>query len=456
MRNNWKEYRLNEVGKIIGGGTPSSKIDEYWNGNISWITPKDLSGYQFRRIKKGGRSITELGLEKSSTRLLPKNTVLITSRAPIGYLAIADKEVCTNQGFKSIILNEGFHPEFIYYLIKNNIRHLEAASSGSTFKEISGSSLGKLIFNFPPYEEQKKIAHLLGTLDDKIELNRQTNQTLEAMAQALFQSWFVNFDPVIDNALQAGNTIPDALQQKAENRKAVIESGKYPKLPQHIQDQFPNSFVYSQTLEKWIPEGWEVGKIEDISKVVGGGTPSKKVSEYFTDDGIAWLTPKDLSGYNWRFISKGKLDITELGLKKSSAKLLPKNSILFSSRAPIGYIALAENEITTNQGFKSLIPNKSFYKEYLFQFLKDNILLIESVATGSTFKEVSGTALKGIDLILPTENILNSFDKITEDKRNQLLKLRKQTNSLKQTRNTLLPQLISGKLSVAELMLNVK
>ena len=209
----WEEKTIGKIADVIGGGTPSSKVDAYWGGNIPWLTPKDLSGYAFRKVAYGERNITDLGLAKSSARLLPKNTVLVTSRAPIGYVALADNEIATNQGFKNLILKDRYDPEFFYYLIKHNVPKLEAASSGTTFKEISGSVMQQIRLNLPPLTEQKAIAHILGSLDDKIELNRRMNETLEAMAQALFKSWFIDFDPVLDNAILAGNRIPDELER---------------------------------------------------------------------------------------------------------------------------------------------------------------------------------------------------------------------------------------------------
>ncbi len=191
----WREVTLGDVADVIGGGTPSTKNYDFWNGDISWLTPKDLSGYKERYISKGERNITVSGLQNSSARILPKGTVLLTSRAPIGYLAIAKQEVCTNQGFKSIVLKNGYLPEFFYYLLKNNIEYIIGMSSGSTFSEISGTQVKNLEFKVPPLDVQKKIAGVLGALDDKIELNNKINQNLEAQAQALFKSWFIDFEP---------------------------------------------------------------------------------------------------------------------------------------------------------------------------------------------------------------------------------------------------------------------
>lgn len=185
MMEHWQKIKLGDISEVIGGGTPSTKNYDFWNGDIPWLTPKDLSGYNFRYISKGERNITKLGLQNSSARMLPKETVLLTSRAPIGYVAIAENEVCTNQGFKSIVLKEGYCSEFFYYLLKNNIDYIVGMASGSTFAEISGTQVKNLEFTIPPLEVQRKIAGVLGALDDKIELNNKINQNLELQAQAL-------------------------------------------------------------------------------------------------------------------------------------------------------------------------------------------------------------------------------------------------------------------------------
>lgn len=179
MNSNWQKIKLNDVCEVIGGGTPSTKNCDFWNGNIPWLTPKDLSGYNNRYIAKGERNITKEGLQNSSARILPKGSVLLTSRAPIGYVAIAKNDVCTNQGFKSLVLKEGYYSEFFYYLLKNNIEYIVVMGSGSTFAEISGTQVKNLEFTIPPLDIQQKIAEVLGALDDKIELNNKINNNLE-------------------------------------------------------------------------------------------------------------------------------------------------------------------------------------------------------------------------------------------------------------------------------------
>ena len=191
----WDVKMIQEIGEVISGGTPKTKEDSYWNGNISWITPKDLSSFTERFIEVGERSITEAGLKNSSAKLLPIGTVLFSSRAPIGYIAIAKKELCTNQGFKNIICDTRYSSnEFLYYMLKDKKNEIESIAGGSTFKEVSGKVVKEFKLPIPPLEEQKAIAHILSTLDDKIEVNNQINKTLENMAQAIFKQWFVDFE----------------------------------------------------------------------------------------------------------------------------------------------------------------------------------------------------------------------------------------------------------------------
>lgn len=178
---NWINCTLSDISEIIGGATPSTKKEEYYGGNISWITPKDLSSFKGRYIETGERNITKLGLKSCSAQLMPKGTVLFTSRAPIGYIAIAEKEVCTNQGFKSLVAKENIDPLFLYYLLVYNKGNIEALGSGTTFKEVSGKTMKAVSVTIPAnIENQKQIANLLDKIDSKIELNNKVNDNLVA------------------------------------------------------------------------------------------------------------------------------------------------------------------------------------------------------------------------------------------------------------------------------------
>ena len=184
----WIECKISDIGTVVGGATPSTKKTEYYEGgNIAWITPKDLATFSGRYIQRGERNITEIGLKSCSTQLLPQNTVLFSSRAPIGYVAIAANEVCTNQGFKSVIPNEVTDPLFLFYLLKYNKDRIEGMGSGTTFKEVSGNTMKNIVVNVPADKEiQTKIASLLGAIDDKIEENEKINNNLLEQLNQLF------------------------------------------------------------------------------------------------------------------------------------------------------------------------------------------------------------------------------------------------------------------------------
>ena len=235
--------------------------------------------------------------------------------------------------------------------------------------------------------------------------NRQINDNLEQQAQALFKSWFVDFE--------------------------LFQDGE---------------FVDSEIGR--IPKGWRVGKLEELGTIVGGGTPSKAKSEYYTNNGIAWLTPKDLSICNNKFTSNGAIDITESGYQNSSAKLMPKGSVLFSSRAPIGYITIAKNDICTNQGFKSVVPHEDIGTAYIYYFLKSNTKEIESKSTGSTFKEASGALMKSLQVIIPDEETLLNFNKTCDLLFNNQEKCETEILYLTNLRDILIPYLMSGKLKI--------
>ena len=176
----WIECKISDIGTVVGGATPSTNTHEnYENGTIPWITPKDLSTFSGRYIQRGERNITEVGLKSCSTQLLPKNTVLFSSRAPIGYVAIASNDLCTNQGFKSVIPNKNTDPNFLYYLLKYNKERIEGMGSGTTFKEVSGNTMKNITVYVPEDKKvQEKIASILGSIDDKIEENERINNNL--------------------------------------------------------------------------------------------------------------------------------------------------------------------------------------------------------------------------------------------------------------------------------------
>lgn len=187
MSSEWQHVRIDEIADVVGGGTPKTGEPDYWDGDIGWISPRDLSSHSARYIRRGARSITPRGLNESSARLLPAGTVLVSSRAPIGYVAIAAKPLATNQGFKSLVLGQDCLPEFYYYVMSTMKSAMEAVAGGSTFKEISGRAMKALVVPLPPLDEQRAIAEVLGSLDDRVEWAGTLRQVALELLVAVFQ-----------------------------------------------------------------------------------------------------------------------------------------------------------------------------------------------------------------------------------------------------------------------------
>ena len=269
----WTKYKISDIGTVVGGATPSTKKSEnYENGDISWITPKDLSTFCGRYIKQGERNITETGYRSCSTQLLPRNSVLFSSRAPIGYVAIAAKELCTNQGFKSVIPNENIDPLFLYYLLKYNKHNIESMGSGTTFKEVSANTMRNIIVFVPSDKRvQEKIASILGVLDDKIEENERINNNLEQQLTALFIHSFADniattstdtcpilgdLITVVDNR---GKTPPLATETFAY---PIIDVGVLKGSDRIIDFNNCTKYVEQSTYETWFrsghPKPWDI------------------------------------------------------------------------------------------------------------------------------------------------------------------------------------------------------
>ena len=245
----WKKYKLSEIGIVVGGATPSTTVERFYGGDIPWLTPKDLSNFQDRYIERGERNITREGLDSCSAQLLPANSVLFSSRAPIGYVAIAKKPIATNQGFKSIIPNEKVDSLFLYYILRYNKEKIEAMGSGTTFKEVSGAVMKNIEVALPSLEEQRRIAGILGAIDDKIENNRRINTNLELQAQALFDKWCESCSKNITIKELADNILdytPNANSEVVLLNSSDVTQGVFAKLPLvsnvNLKGQFKKRF----------------------------------------------------------------------------------------------------------------------------------------------------------------------------------------------------------------------
>ena len=454
---NWKVMKLSEVATIVGGGTPSSSKSEYFeNGNIPWITPKDLSGYNKRYISKGERNITELGLKNSSAKLLPKNTVLLTSRAPIGYVAIASNEISTNQGFKSLVLNNGHIPEFFYYLLKNNVHILESRATGSTFKEISGQILKDTELSIPTPDIQQKIVDILSPLDDKIELNTQINQTLEQIAQALFKSWFVDFDPVRAKV----QALSDGLSlEQAELAAMQTISGKTPEELTALSQTQPDRYAeLAETAKAFpcemvevdggeVPKGWEKTTLSEICEMQNGyafksfdwmeqGIPVIKIGSV-----KPIIVEVEGNGFVSEDYSKLKPDF----LLTSSDILVGLTGYVGEvGRIPTGKIAMLNQRVAKFLP-KEIDKNHCFYN-YIYCLARQSQFkeFAEINAKGSAQANISTKELLKFPIIKANDKLHILFENRVKELLERILWNSQNAETLAKTRDLLLPRLLNG------------
>lgn len=396
-----KEVTLGEIGTIVGGATPSTKNTSFYDGNIPWLTPKDLSVNSNKYIFRGERNITEAGFKSCSCKMLPKGSVLFSSRAPIGYVAIAANDMCTNQGFKSVIPNEETDSEFLYYLLKYNKDNIASQGSGTTFAEVSGKTMKDIEVVVPKEkEDQRRIASILSSLDRKIELNNKINADLEEMAQAIFKNWFVDFEPFKD--------------------------GK---------------FVDSEL--GMIPEGWKVGTLGDITK-----NKSAKVKER---NDVKVLSP----------VTTGELVLSEEYFTKqvfsssiAKYKIVNKGDFAYNpARVNIG--SLGRNEFDFDGCVSPVYVVFSVldgYENYFDLFRKTDFFKdsVASLAIGGVRQSLSYDDLSSIEVIIPSENAVEEFNNLYNQMKKTIKANKLENSRLSLLRDTLLPRLMSGELEVPE------
>lgn len=397
----WKEVTLGELGTIVGGATPSTKNPSFYDGNIPWLTPKDLSVNSNMYILRGARNITEVGFKSCSCKMLPKGSVLFSSRAPIGYVAIAANDMCTNQGFKSVIPNEETDSEFLYYLLKYNKNYIASQGSGTTFAEVSGKTMKDIEVVVPKEKEyQHRIASILSSLDRKIELNNKINADLEEMAQAIFKNWFVDFEPFKD--------------------------GK---------------FVDSEL--GMIPEGWKVGRLKDLLYL-------RKDSIKAANKGNLPYLPIDTIPMHCLVAT----DFKSNDEAKSSLQTFEQNDIVVGAmRVYFHRVILAPCKgITRTTCFVLSVKNENALAYSLMQCNQDEaISFAEKTSKGSTMPYAVWDGGYGeYKVVIPPSEVMKSFNDLLSNFFSKMNKNAIENSRLSLLRDTLLPRLMSGELEVPE------
>ena len=390
----WKECTLSDLGTIVGGATPSTKdSSNYENGSIAWITPKDLSTHTERFISHGERNITEKGLKSCSAQLMPPNSILFTSRAPIGYIAIAKNEVCTNQGFKSIVPNKDTDFMFLYYLLRYNKDNIENLGSGTTFKEVSGSTMRNVPVKVPPLPPQQKIAAILSSLDDRIELNNKINTNLEQQIEAFLLNYL------------------------SKRETTYVKLGDYLYIKGRI--------------------GWKgLKKNEYLSesnyRIINGET--------LTKSGIDW----NKAGY-----------ISEERYTESPEIMLQIGDILLSKDGTIGKIGYVDElELPTSvaSGIFVIRNNQPdvISTTFIYYLLKSKIFdsFIIARTEGSVIPHLYQKDFMDFEFPLPSPELMNEFEKTTSSMFNQIINNLKENKKLNSLRDSLLPKLMNGEINI--------
>lgn len=385
----WKEYKLGEIVHIIGGGTPKTSEPKYWNGNIPWLSVVDFNNGN-KYVNDTEKHITQEGLENSSTRLLKKGDIIISARGTVGAIAMLVKEMAFNQSCYGVRNSELIDNHYLFYLLKNSINELKQNSHGGVFDTITRETFNSIDISLPSLPEQKRIASILSSLDDKIDLLHRENKTLEAMAETLFRQWF-------------------------------IEEAK---------------------------EDWKENSLGKCIKLVGGGTP-KTSEERFWNGNVFWLSGGDIANNHKSFVSSSEKSISEDGLNNSSAKLLPENAMVISARGTVGKYCLLSKPMAFSQSNYGILPiyNDCYFFTYLL--VAYHIDELQSAAYGSVFDTITTKTFEGVSVLIPKEtSYIVEFEKMIEPYFSKMKQNNKQIQTLIQQRDSLLPKLMSGEVKI--------
>lgn len=469
MGNDWPIVKLGDYCKKIGSGaTPKGGSSVYLDlGDVCLIRSQNIYNEGFS--ESGLVYIDDIAATKLKNVEVEKNDVLLNITGDsVARVCLAPSDFLparVNQHVAIIRPNAAeFDARFLRYLLaspKTQKLLLNLASAGATRNALTKGMIEDFEVSKPPVSVQTGIANLLESLDNKITLNSQINQTLEQMAQTLFKSWFVDFDPVIDNALDAGFfeqdwPIPDELQHRAEARKTVRESEGFKPLPDEVRQLFPDAFEESEL--GWVPKGWVYRDAESVASVSIGKTPPRKESRWFSEtpsDNVTWVSIRDMGGYG-AFTGRSSEYLTQDAVSKFNVKRVPKDSVLLSFKLTLGRVAIAHNELTTNEAIAHFINpkfglNKEFLYSYLSTFDYDRLGSTSSIATA-----VNSKIIKRMPILVPTESASSAFEYQVGPLFEKMKLIDSEITTLTELRDTLLPKLISGELRLDEVELAVE
>jgi type I restriction enzyme S subunit len=439
MGGEWKEVAFADVVEIISGGTPKTNVPEYWDGPIPWLSVKDFNtGYRW--VSTAEKTITERGLSESSTTILSKGDIIISARGTVGVVAQLDRPMAFNQSCYGIRGKQRTtETNFIYYALRYAVARMQQIAHGAVFNTITRDTFKIIKTNLPPLSEQQAIGCILGALDDKIELNRKMNRTLEEMAQAIFKSWFVDFDPVHAKA---------AVRREHPGwTNEQISRAACPNLKPEIAALFPDSFEDSELGE--IPKGWKIQSFTDEVEVIGGGTPKTSVPEYWGGE-IPWFSVVDTPAPGEVFVVSTQKTITTEGLNSSSARILSVGTTIISARGTVGNLALVGVPMAMNQSCYGLRPRHGRRGYYVYFATAALVEILRQRAHGSVFSTITRETLGGTQVVAPPSDLMQTFERVVDGLLKRVLANQHQSRTLAALRDVLLPKLISGELRVPD------
>lgn len=471
MGNKWDNVCIDDIKSpekysCVGGPFGSSLSQKHYvDSGIPVIRGVNLAGDIFSET--GFVFVSQDKSNELCRNMAFRGDLVFTQRGTLGQVALIPEDskyeryIVSQSQMKLTVNPQLADSYFIYTYFRTNEAKalIEKNAIVGGVPHINLGILKAFKLRLPPLFEQKRISEISRSIDNKITLNRQINQTLEQMAQALFKSWFIDFDPVVDNALDAGFfeqdlEFPDELLCRAEVRKVVRESSDFKPLSNDIRQLFPTAFDKcsepSLGLGGWIPSGWVVSTTGDEFTVKGGSTPSTANPEFWEGGDIHWTSPKDLSGSKEKIMLDTERKITCAGLNKITSGLLPSETVLMSSRAPIGYLALTKIPVAINQGYIAIPATKRLSQEYVLYWLNSSIDEIKGIAGGTTFAEISKKTFKSISIVIPNTEAVDIFSVTTKSYLNKMTLSAVERAALEQLRDTLLPKLISGELRLSD------
>ena len=418
------KYKLEDISLVVGGGTPPTTNERNYDGDIVWITPKDLSDQNEKFIERGQRSITLEGFNACSAQMIPPYNILMSSRAPIGLLAINRYECCTNQGFKSLILNKDIcDVDYVYYYLKHHIREIESLGSGTTFKEVSKKALQSFEFSLPELEVQLKISKLLSDIDAKITLNRSINHNLEAMAKQLYDYWFVQFD------------FPD------ENGMPYKSSG--------------GKMVWNEKLKREIPEGWNVCRLSEfVSKNNAGDWGTDDPFENSIEIGcIRGADIIKLNNLPKRYIKSSNrakiLSVWDVVIEVSGGS--PIQATGRSAFITSGVIERNGGQITCSNfchAFSFKDYRESAYFFYIWRMFYDNGIMFNYEGKTSGIKNFMTETFLANKWVKAPKNLIYKFFDTIKSVYSKIDANITESNDLIKLRDSLLPLLMNGQVSV--------